>query len=57
MPSTFLSSAITPHSSQSYHPRKTNHYTEAAQLVERLMEEVLALRPKDSRPTLRYVAR
>lgn len=31
--------------------------TEAALLVERLQEELLAARPKERRPTLRYVAR
>lgn len=32
-------------------------YAEAALLVERLQEELLATRPTARRPTLRYVAR
>ena len=32
-------------------------YAEAALLVERLQEELLATRPTERRPTLRYVAR
>jgi hypothetical protein len=37
--------------------RSTRHYTEAALLVERLTEELLASRPRERRPTLRYIAR
>ena len=38
-------------------PTHNNTCTEAALLVERLQEELLAARPKERRPTLRYIAR